>query len=105
MSGIAKTLVTVGVVVLAIILFAAVVGVRDESGHNTPGILGLIVFAGAFGAIKAIWKRIRNLTTRTIIILLYYRNSTACSRIIMEFLKFPQRLHLKILKLHIEECQ
>ena len=57
MSGIAKTLVTVGVVVLAIILFAAVVGVRDESGHNTPGILGLIVFAGAFGAIKAIWKK------------------------------------------------
>ena len=42
MSGIAKTLVTVGVVVLAIILFAAVVGVRNESddkNDNNTSIL------------------------------------------------------------------
>lgn len=57
MNGFAKFLVTAGVVLLAIILFAAVVGVREQSGSKTPGILGLIIFAGAFGAIKAIWKK------------------------------------------------
>lgn len=57
MSSITKFLVTVGVIFIAIILFAAIVGIRGESGHKTPGMLGLIVFVGAFGAIKAIWKK------------------------------------------------
>ena len=56
MNNFAKTLVTAGVILLAIILFAAVVGTRESAGHKTPGILGLIVFAGAFGAVKAICK-------------------------------------------------
>ena len=57
MNNIVKVLVTVVVILLAITLFAAVVGTRESSGHKTPGILGIIVFAGTFGAIKAIWKK------------------------------------------------
>ncbi len=57
MNGFAKILVTVGVVALAVILFAVVVVVREESGYKTSGILGMVVFAAVFGAIKAIWKK------------------------------------------------
>jgi phosphotransferase system glucose/maltose/N-acetylglucosamine-specific IIC component len=43
-----------------ICLFAAIVGIRGEAGHKTPGILGLVVFAGMVGALKAIWKKSKN---------------------------------------------
>ena len=56
MSKTAKILVTVLVIVVFIILFGAIVGVRSDAGHTTPGILGLIVFAGVIGAVRAIWK-------------------------------------------------
>lgn len=57
MSKFAKVLVTIGAIFVFIILFAAVVGTREAGGHKTPGILGLILFAAVFGAVKAIWKK------------------------------------------------
>lgn len=60
MSKVSKVLVTLGVVFVFFILFAAIVGIRGEAGHKTPGILGLIVFAGMVGALKAIWKKSKN---------------------------------------------
>ena len=57
MSKLAKILVTVVVLFLFFLLFAAVVGSRTDSGQNTPGIFGLILFAGVIGAIRAIWKK------------------------------------------------
>ena len=52
-----KILVTLGIVFIFFVLFAAIVGIRGEAGHKTPGILGLVVFAGMVGALKAIWKK------------------------------------------------
>lgn len=56
MSKTAKYLVTALVIFLFIIIFAAIVGVRSDAGNSTPGIFGLLVFAGLFGALRAIWK-------------------------------------------------
>ena len=52
-----KILVTVIVVAIFLILFAVVVGLQESSGNSTPGILGLILFAALYGAIRSIWKR------------------------------------------------
>ena len=57
MNKVSKILVTLGVVLVFFILFAAIVGIRGEAGHKTPGIFGLVVFAGMVGALKAIWKK------------------------------------------------
>lgn len=56
MSEKSKIITTVITVVIAIILFALVVGMRENSGNATPGILGLIVLAGAYWIISGIWK-------------------------------------------------
>lgn len=55
MSKFAKIVVTLGVVLLFFLLFGALVGVNSSTGQ-TPGILGLILFAGFIGALRAIWK-------------------------------------------------
>ena len=55
-----KIIVTIGVVFVFLILSAVITGVRTDSGHSTPGILGLIVFIGLIGALKAIWKKDKN---------------------------------------------
>lgn len=55
-----KILVTIIVVAIFLILFAVVVGLQESSGHSTPGILGLILFAALYGAIRSIWKRNKN---------------------------------------------
>lgn len=57
MKKTSKIIVTIVAIVLFIIIFAVIVGVRGEAGHSTPGMLGLIVFAGLIGALKAIWKK------------------------------------------------
>ena len=57
MSKFTKIIVTVVVCILFFGIFAVIVGVRESSGHSTPGILGLILFAGLIGAIRAIWKK------------------------------------------------
>ena len=56
MNKTAKVVVTIIVVFAFFLLFALVNAGREASGHSTPGILGLILLAGAYGAIKAIWK-------------------------------------------------
>ena len=56
MSSIAKVIVTIIVITLFFVIFGAIVAIRDSSGHSTPGILGLIVFAAMIGALRAIWK-------------------------------------------------
>ena len=57
MSKLSKVIVTILVIIVFIVLFAIINGVRQSSGYHTPGILGLIVFAGMIGAIRAIWKK------------------------------------------------
>lgn len=56
MNKTAKIIVTVIVVFAFFMLFALVNAGREASGHSTPGILGLILLAAAYGAIRAIWK-------------------------------------------------
>ena len=56
MSKSAKILVTIGVVFLFIIVFGVIAGAMSNAGR-TPGILGLIVFGGLIGALRAIWKK------------------------------------------------
>ena len=55
MSKTAKYLVTALVVFLFIVIFGAI-SVASSNAGRTPGIVGLIVFAGLIGAIRAIWK-------------------------------------------------
>lgn len=56
MSKFAKILVTIVVLFVFFMLFGAIVGARRDSGHSTPGIIGLILFAAVIGAVRAIWK-------------------------------------------------
>ncbi|MBP3299503.1 MAG: hypothetical protein J6L73_07490 [Muribaculaceae bacterium] len=56
MSKTAQYLVSALVIFLFIIIFGAIVGIRTDNGNSTPGIFGLIVFAGLIGALRAIWK-------------------------------------------------
>lgn len=56
MSKTSKIVVTIIVVFAFFMLFALVNAGREASGHSTPGILGLILLAAAYGAIRAIWK-------------------------------------------------
>ena len=56
MNNFAKVLVTIGVIVLFLALFGAIVGTREASGHSTPGFLGVILLLAVIGAVRAIWK-------------------------------------------------
>lgn len=56
MNKTAKIVVTIIVFFVFFFLFAAVNGSREASGAHTPGILGIILFAALYGAIRAIWK-------------------------------------------------
>lgn len=56
MSKLAKVLVTAVILVIFIAIFAAIIGIRGDAGHSTPGIFGLLVFAGMIGGIRAVWK-------------------------------------------------
>ena len=56
MSKLAKVLVTAVILVIFIAIFAVITGVRGDAGHSTPGIFGLLVFAGMIGGIRAVWK-------------------------------------------------
>ena len=60
MSKVSKIIVTILIIVIFIAVFGAIVGIRGDSGHSTPGIFGLIVFAGMIGAISAVWKKSGN---------------------------------------------
>lgn len=52
-----KILVTIGVILLFMLVFTPITMMREEAGGTGPGIIGLILFAGLIGAIKAIWKK------------------------------------------------
>ena len=56
MSKLAKVLFTAVILVIFIAIFAVITGVRGDAGHSTPGIVGLLVFAGMIGGIRAGWK-------------------------------------------------
>lgn len=57
MKKTSKIIVTIVAIVVFFFLFAVIVGVRGDAGHSTPGMLGLIAFAGLIGALKAVWKK------------------------------------------------
>ena len=59
MIQLSKSLVSIGVVVLFIIIFSAIAGSSNDAGR-TPGILGLIVFGAFIGALRAIRKKSKN---------------------------------------------
>lgn len=56
MSKTAKIVVTIIVVFVFFTLVVLVNVGREASGHRTPGLLGLILSAAAYGAIRAVWK-------------------------------------------------
>ncbi len=56
MSKLSKILVTIVIVIVFIAVFAVITGIRSDAGNSTPGILGLIAFAGMIGGIRAVWK-------------------------------------------------
>ena len=56
MSKLAKILVTIVVLMVFFLLFGTLVGSRSADGHQTPGFIGLILFAAVVYAIRAIWK-------------------------------------------------
>ena len=53
MSKAAKVVVTTVILFVFFLLFGAIVGSSDGGG---PGILGLILFVGVIGGIRAIWR-------------------------------------------------
>lgn len=57
MNKTSKIIVTIVIIVAFIFLFGIIVGVLGDNGNSTPGIFGLIVFAGMIGAIRAVWKK------------------------------------------------
>lgn len=57
MSKLSKIIVTALVIIVYLIIFTAIIATRSSAGQKGPGILGLLLFAGVVGAIKAIWKK------------------------------------------------
>ncbi len=57
MNKFSKIVITAVIIFVFIVLFGALTGIRGDAGQTTPGIFGLILFAGMFGAIKAVWKK------------------------------------------------
>ena len=53
MSKSAKVLVTIAILFVFFLLFGAIVGTSDS---GRPGFIGLILFAGVIGGVRAIWK-------------------------------------------------
>ena len=60
MSKASKIVVTIVIIIAFMAIFGIIVGVRGDNGNSTPGIFGLIVFAGMIGAVRAIWKKDQN---------------------------------------------
>lgn len=57
MSKVSKVIVTIVVIILFIVLSVVVQIVREEAGHHTPGIMGLIVLGAMIGALRAVWRK------------------------------------------------
>lgn len=56
MSKASKTVVTIVVVLVFILLFSVVAGVSHDNGGRTSGVFGLILIGGLIGGLRAIWK-------------------------------------------------
>ena len=50
-----KVIVTIGIIIGFIFLFGVIVA--SNKGSGTPGLLGLILFAGMIAGIRAVWKK------------------------------------------------
>ena len=59
MGKLAKILVTIGIVFVFFLLFGLLNAGRQEAGYRTPGFIGVILLAAAYG-IRAIWKKEKN---------------------------------------------
>lgn len=57
MNQFSKVVVTIVAIIILFLLTVAISHMRSDSGFSTPGIFGLIVFAGFIGALRAIWKK------------------------------------------------
>ena len=60
MNKLVKILMTIVILFVFFLLFGAVVGSQSAAGQQTPGILGLILFAAVFFSIRTIWKSNKN---------------------------------------------
>lgn len=60
MSKLSKIVVTIVIVFVFILLFGGISALRAQGGATGPGLIGLIVFAGFIGAMRAIWKKPKN---------------------------------------------
>lgn len=93
MSELSKILATIGVVVLFVIIFGAIVGSMSDAGQ-TPGILGLIVLGALIGALRAIWKKPKNNEKKTIHPFFRSKAKSECSKTIIRYWVFlfqPQK--------------
>jgi hypothetical protein len=57
MSKGAKVLVTIGIIIGFIFVFAFLTHSRGQSGNSTPGIFGIILMFGMIAGIRAVWKK------------------------------------------------
>ncbi|HMT75148.1 MAG TPA: hypothetical protein PKA77_13835 [Chitinophagaceae bacterium] len=51
-----KTVVIVGIIIVGLILMGLNMGLRESSGHKTPGPLGIVLVVGIIAAIRAVSK-------------------------------------------------
>lgn len=50
-----KIIVTIGILIVFFFLFGVIVYANEGSG--SPGIIGLILFAGLIAGLRAVWKK------------------------------------------------
>lgn len=50
-----KIIVTIGILIIFFFLFGIIVYANQDGG--TPGLLGLILFAGLIAGLRAVWKK------------------------------------------------
>jgi hypothetical protein len=56
MNKTAKIIISVVAVFVVLMIFAAMAGAASDAGGHVPGIIGLILFGGLYGGLKAMWK-------------------------------------------------
>ena len=56
MNRTAKIIISVVAVFVVFVFFTAMAGAASDAGGHVPGIIGLILFGGLYGGLKAMWK-------------------------------------------------
>ena len=56
MNKLTKVLISVIAVFVVLLVATILAGAASEAGHHMPGIIGIILFAGLYGGLKAMWK-------------------------------------------------